>query len=84
MKLHPTQNNVVKSGNFEESNFSIEPSAKAFFILSVLGFEVGIGFSHSKRGWLGEQSIALFLVVLLHVSLMLGSEGFFLWVHVQI
>lgn len=34
MKLHPTQNNVVKSGNFEESNFTIEASAKAFFILS--------------------------------------------------
>lgn len=34
MKLHPTQNNVVKSGNFEENNFSIEASAKAFFILS--------------------------------------------------
>ena len=34
MKLHPTQNNVVKSGNFEENNFTIEASAKAFFILS--------------------------------------------------
>jgi hypothetical protein len=34
MKLHTTQNNVVKSGSFEESNFSIEASAKAFFILS--------------------------------------------------
>ena len=34
MKLHATQNNVVKSGRFEERNFSIEASAKAFFILS--------------------------------------------------
>jgi len=34
MKLHAGTNNVEKSGNFEESKFSIEASSKAFFILS--------------------------------------------------
>jgi len=34
MKLHAEQNNVTKSGVTEDSNFSIEASAKAFFILS--------------------------------------------------
>lgn len=34
MKLHASTHNVDKSGNFEESKFSIEASSKAFFILS--------------------------------------------------
>lgn len=34
MKLHTNVNTVERSGQFEESNFSIEASAKAFFILS--------------------------------------------------
>jgi hypothetical protein len=34
MKLHAQTNKVEKSGNFENSGFSIEASAKAFFILS--------------------------------------------------
>lgn len=34
MKLHSGTHTVEKSGNFEESKFSIEASAKAFFILS--------------------------------------------------
>ena len=34
MKLHASTHNVEKSGNFEESKFSIEASSKAFFILS--------------------------------------------------
>jgi hypothetical protein len=34
MKLHAATHNVEKSGNFEESKFSIEASSKAFFILS--------------------------------------------------
>jgi len=34
MKLHANTNNVEKSGDFEESKFSIEASSKAFFILS--------------------------------------------------
>ena len=34
MKLHAGTHNVEKSGNFEESKFSIEASSKAFFILS--------------------------------------------------
>ena len=34
MKLHAGTNNIEKSGNFEESKFSIEASSKAFFILS--------------------------------------------------
>lgn len=34
MKLHAGTNVVEKSGNFEESKFSIEASSKAFFILS--------------------------------------------------
>jgi hypothetical protein len=34
MKLHASTNIIEKSGNFEESQFSIEASAKAFFILS--------------------------------------------------
>ena len=34
MKLHAGINTVEKSGNFEESKFSIEASSKAFFILS--------------------------------------------------
>ena len=34
MKLHQDQKNVVKSGDFEENNFTIEASAKAFMILS--------------------------------------------------
>lgn len=34
MKLHAGNNIVEKSGNFEESKFSIEASSKAFFILS--------------------------------------------------
>jgi hypothetical protein len=34
MKLHAGTNVIEKSGNFEESKFSIEASSKAFFILS--------------------------------------------------
>jgi hypothetical protein len=34
MKLHAGINTIEKSGDFEESQFSIEASAKAFFILS--------------------------------------------------
>ena len=34
MKLHAEQNNIVKSGETQDSSFSIEASAKAFFILS--------------------------------------------------
>ena len=34
MKLHESINVVERSGEFEESNFSIQASAKAFFILS--------------------------------------------------
>lgn len=34
MKLHAGTNNIERSGDFEESQFSIEASAKAFFILS--------------------------------------------------
>lgn len=34
MKLHAGTNIIEKSGNFEESKFSIEASSKAFFILS--------------------------------------------------
>lgn len=34
MKLHAQTNKVEKSGNFENAGFSIEASAKAFFILS--------------------------------------------------
>jgi hypothetical protein len=34
MKLHAGTHTVEKSGNFEESKFSIEASSKAFFILS--------------------------------------------------
>jgi len=34
MKLHAQINKIEKSENFEKSNFSIEASAKAFFILS--------------------------------------------------
>ena len=34
MKLHAEQNKVIKSGDTQDSNFSIEASAKAFFILS--------------------------------------------------
>jgi len=34
MKLHSSTNVIEKSGNFEESKFSIEASSKAFFILS--------------------------------------------------
>jgi hypothetical protein len=34
MKLHAGNNVIEKSGNFEESKFSIEASSKAFFILS--------------------------------------------------
>jgi hypothetical protein len=34
MKLHAGTNVIEKSGDFEESQFSIEASAKAFFILS--------------------------------------------------
>ena len=34
MKLHAGTHNIEKSGNFEESKFSIEASSKAFFILS--------------------------------------------------
>jgi hypothetical protein len=34
MKLHASTNVIEKSGNFEESKFSIEASSKAFFILS--------------------------------------------------
>lgn len=34
MKLHANVNTIEKSGDFEESQFSIEASAKAFFILS--------------------------------------------------
>lgn len=34
MKLHANINTIEKSGDFEESQFSIEASAKAFFILS--------------------------------------------------
>ena len=34
MKLHAGTNVIEKSGDFEESKFSIEASAKAFFILS--------------------------------------------------
>ena len=34
MKLHASTNTVEKSGNFEENQFSIEASAKAFMILS--------------------------------------------------
>jgi hypothetical protein len=34
MKLHAGINVIEKSGNFEESKFSIEASSKAFFILS--------------------------------------------------
>jgi|694.fasta_scaffold32232_4 hypothetical protein len=34
MKLHAGTNVIEKSGNFEESRFSIEASSKAFFILS--------------------------------------------------
>jgi len=34
MKLHAGTNTIEKSGNFEESKFSIEASSKAFFILS--------------------------------------------------
>jgi hypothetical protein len=34
MKLHAGSNVIEKSGNFEESKFSIEASSKAFFILS--------------------------------------------------
>lgn len=34
MKLHANTNVIEKSGNFEESKFSIEASSKAFFILS--------------------------------------------------
>lgn len=34
MKLHASTNVVEKSGQFEESKFSIEASSKAFFILS--------------------------------------------------
>jgi hypothetical protein len=34
MKLHASTHNIEKSGNFEESKFSIEASSKAFFILS--------------------------------------------------
>ena len=34
MKLQQNTNTVVRSGSFEESNYSIEASAKAFSILS--------------------------------------------------
>ena len=34
MKLHSSTHTVEKSGNFEENQFSIEASAKAFMILS--------------------------------------------------
>ena len=34
MKLHSSTHKVEKSGNFEDSKFSIEASSKAFFILS--------------------------------------------------
>ena len=34
MKLHAGTNVIEKSADFEESKFSIEASAKAFFILS--------------------------------------------------
>ena len=34
MKLHAGTHTIEKSGNFEESKFSIEASSKAFFILS--------------------------------------------------
>lgn len=34
MKLHSGTHTIEKSGNFEESKFSIEASSKAFFILS--------------------------------------------------
>jgi hypothetical protein len=34
MKLHSSTHVVEKSGNFEENQFSIEASAKAFMILS--------------------------------------------------
>ena len=34
MKLQQNTNTVVRSGSFEESNYTIEASAKAFSILS--------------------------------------------------
>ena len=34
MKLHTGTHTIEKSGNFEENQFSIEASAKAFMILS--------------------------------------------------